>query len=554
MLKMVDGTGIIGVDMICPLGVSTPQPPNYDRVELEGVGMLVLPNSLDAPLERLELVGKTEQVTTTGAQLFEASRYEGVTKNGVTVTVKDGVITATGTPNINTWIQVFVSRENYQKLFKPENKIYLKTNKSKDCNYDFGIYGAFGSPIIGTITEGNSGRVLPAELPRNDTDFYFFIDVKIGTELKGSIKPIVYHDGDGTWEPYTGGKPSPSPEYPQEIVNAGRLNEDTGKYEIDVTINSGNLFKLIEHTSGYYVVKDGKVQINKTIGYSWTAVVNNLHKQTVILHITTAINTRYRMYCTDLEDTILYKYEDSSANTNDNSHTFNMPDGAKKIYVSVLEINSAEQAEIALNLGSTALPFEPYKEQSLTLTSDRPLTKWDRLVEQSGQIGWLYGSKIYVVTGNEVFESRDGCNIESYTNRYFILNDLLMENDALKPLAYMKCLRNVQYVYSANIFEEGFETNKNQFHIKLSNDRVGILASDDHAVRTAKFSEYMKKIHKNGNPIEILYATTDTVFLPLQQEEQNAIRALKTYYPTTVITADGGELDPDIKVTYRKEI
>ena len=76
MLKMVDGTGIIGVDMICPLGVSTPQPPNYDRVELEGAGMLVLPNSLDAPLERLELGGKTEQVMTTGAQLFEAKNAE----------------------------------------------------------------------------------------------------------------------------------------------------------------------------------------------------------------------------------------------------------------------------------------------------------------------------------------------------------------------------------------------------------------------------------------------------------------------------------------------
>lgn len=61
MLKMVDGTGIIGVDMICPLGVSTPQPPNYDRVELEGTGMLVLPNSLDAPLERLELLGNSVQ-------------------------------------------------------------------------------------------------------------------------------------------------------------------------------------------------------------------------------------------------------------------------------------------------------------------------------------------------------------------------------------------------------------------------------------------------------------------------------------------------------------
>lgn len=63
MLKMVDGTGIIGVDMVCPLGatVSPPQPPNYDNVEMEGVGSLMLPNSLKAPLERLELIGNSVQ-------------------------------------------------------------------------------------------------------------------------------------------------------------------------------------------------------------------------------------------------------------------------------------------------------------------------------------------------------------------------------------------------------------------------------------------------------------------------------------------------------------
>ena len=40
MFRMVDGTGIIGVDMVCPLGgaVSPPQPPNYDNVEMEGMG------------------------------------------------------------------------------------------------------------------------------------------------------------------------------------------------------------------------------------------------------------------------------------------------------------------------------------------------------------------------------------------------------------------------------------------------------------------------------------------------------------------------------------
>lgn len=63
MLKMVDGTRIIGVDMVCPLGgaVSPPQPPNYDNIEMEGVGSLMLPNSLKAPLERLELIGNSTQ-------------------------------------------------------------------------------------------------------------------------------------------------------------------------------------------------------------------------------------------------------------------------------------------------------------------------------------------------------------------------------------------------------------------------------------------------------------------------------------------------------------
>lgn len=63
MLKMVDGTGIIGVDMVCPLGgaVSPPQPPNFDKVEVEGVGSLMLPNSLKVPLERVELIGNSVQ-------------------------------------------------------------------------------------------------------------------------------------------------------------------------------------------------------------------------------------------------------------------------------------------------------------------------------------------------------------------------------------------------------------------------------------------------------------------------------------------------------------
>ena len=190
------------------------------------------------------------------------------------------------------------------------------------------------------------------------------------------------------------------------------------------------------------------------------------------------------------------------------------------------------------------------KEQTLTLTSDRPITKWDKLVEKDGEIGWLYGSKRYKVTGNESFESRGGYNGDSYTNRFFMLNDMQTDKTYSKPIAYVETLNHVLYCYAPDVNKEGFDTNIKQFHIKFSNDRVGILISDDHAVRTAKFSEYMKKIHKNGNPIEILYATTDMVFLPLAEFEQDAIRALKTYYPTTAITVDGGEVVPTVELTY----
>lgn len=527
MLKMVDGTGIIGVDMICPLGSSTPQPPNYDRVELEGTGMLVLPNSLDAPLERLELGGKTEQVQTTGAQLFEASRYEGVTKNGVTVTVKDGVITATGTPNINTWIQVFVSRENYQKLFKPENKIYLKTNKSKDCNYDFGIYGAFGSPIIGTIREGNSGRVLPAELPRNDTDFHFFIDVKIGTELKGSIKPIVYHDGDGTWEPYTGGKPSPSPEYPQEIKNSGKWNEDKQKYEVDAKFTGKNLFDKDKVTSEnpfgesyrYVPIYIGKGTKTVTVQYS-KKLSDGLGFYTCISRVAGSTTQIFG-----------WLYHSGSSSLAHNLLQFQA--NQDTVYLSYAGNINALKNELCqylqVEISDTQTPYQPYKEQTLTLTSDRPITKWDRLVEQGGEIGWLYQSAVKEYIGDDSVTLYD-------TGFYFKLSDKKIVNGE----GYCKELK--QYVSREKNPCINFNMTPNIYAYVLNTQAI-------YGSTVSAIKEYLK-----SHPLHLAYKTEIPEFVPLPQSEQNAIRALKTYYPTTVITADGGELDPDIKVTYRKEI
>lgn len=69
---------------------------------------------------------------------------------------------------------------------------------------------------------------------------------------------------------------------------------------------------------------------------------------------------------------------------------------------------------------------------------------------------------------------------------------------------------------------------------------------DDETINTVElFEQYI-----SDKDIKILYETESTEFVPLPQPEQNAIRALKTYYPTTVIMVDGGEVIPTVEVTY----
>ena len=46
------------------------------------------------------------------------------------------------------------------------------------------------------------------------------------------------------------------------------------------------------------------------------------------------------------------------------------------------------------------------------------------------------------------------------------------------------------------------------------------------------------------------YVLEKEVIVPISQSEQDAIRALTTYHPTTVITVDGGDVDAGIEVEY----
>lgn len=405
MLKMVDGTGIIGVDMICPLGISTPQPPNYDKVELEGTGVLVLPNSLDAPLERLELGGKTEQAQTSGKNLANPSEFVIGTLAG----------DAGNIINLKQYITT-----GYIPVIP--GKRYSTSCGNKFLAHTITAYDKEKTKI-------NYPMNMSSEMPEGAAYIrlsYKKIDMANVTEsdMEELKKVCMVNEGSTVlpYEPYTGGKPSPSLEYEQEVKNAGKWNEGTQKYEVDVKVTNAE--------------------------QNWS------------------------------------------------------------------------------------------KEQTIALTSDRPLTKWDRLVEQGGEIGWSYKSKVYdgfdgknnrIELGNKVGNVR-------HFSVYFASTPDSMGNANSYCDKYIGV--NVSWI-------------KEKFGIfcDWNNGVKFFSAPNEKVTNLEEFKAWLIE-----NPLKIAYETTNPEFIPLPQSEQNAIRALKTYYPTTVITVDGGELDPDIKVTYRKEI
>lgn len=508
MLKMVDGTGIIGVDMICPLGVSTPQPPNYDRVEMEGTGMLILPNSLDAPLERLELGGKTEQVQTSGKNLFDSNIAKNK-ENYKEVTIAGSVIYA------------------IELSLKPNTKYAFQcVIKSVPTTMNVG-----NSTIRYVVSDGQKRVITTNE----DGKLYIGFSANPDGEIHKigvSIVDIQVEESTTVtpYEPYTGGKPSPSPEYPQEIKNVGKWNEGTQKYEVDAKVTGKNLLNLQKASE-----KVNWTQHSNFPGY-YNFPVFVGRGNTVTISIPQKIPTGQGLFLSVCltesgarEGWIAHNSNDSLNNTkltykatNDyiylNAHSDTIA-GMKKYF-----------GNLQVEYGNVATPYQPYKEQTLTLTSDRPITKWDRLVEQGGEIGWLYGSVIATID--------ETISLSLYPpNGFFfrVKNIDKKEKTGYCDKLYAKRMSNGEpFVLFGNGNNNGLYTlNTQEFYGKTASE-----------IR-AKLKEY---------PLNIIGKSETTQFAPLPQSEQNAIRALKTYYPTTVITVDGGEVDLDIKVTYRKEI
>lgn len=209
----------------------------------------VLDNATGKPFRGLHIYGRSEQVTATGAQLLDLDALELSQETGATVErLDDGGFLINGTPK--------AAYEQYTRVFTLDlepGTYYISG----------GEYSAGCAVAQIKITNADGTKIY-----RNNREF----DV-LGTEKEISIiiqststDPIdnykVYpmlNKGSIAlpFEPYTGGKPSPSPDYPQEIVSAG------GDGNLNVMVGGKNIFpgpeqpKTVERNGLTFSYKDG---------------------------------------------------------------------------------------------------------------------------------------------------------------------------------------------------------------------------------------------------------------------------------------------------------
>ena len=348
----------------------------------------------------ITMQGWTEQNSTTGSQLFNVDSMKQVTvpggeRWGYEINIPAGSYTlSTTNPNNITGTGVYLYIQILGKDGEWSSITYVIGNQSPKKNI----------PI--TLEEG---------------DIIYFYDAQgVGTNeiSKQKFQQMDYMLNTGSsalsYEPYTGGQPSPSPEYPQPITSAGKYNEEAQKWEYEITI---------------------------------------ANEQT-----------------------------------------------------------------------------DPDKNQTVTLTSDRPLTKWDKLEKRNGVWGWLYKSAEIVLDGSE--QNVEGFALRNETVAVYYVEILEKQKGSDNVI-----IDKMRYEYGAWGGTTGEYTFSGHPVSKLI--YLSIPVSEEGEGIKSWFT---------SNPLVLWYETAEETFVPLSESEQEQMNTLYTFRPTTVLSND---CDCNMTLTYK---
>lgn len=408
MLKMVDGTGIIGVDMVCPLGgaVSPPQPPNFDKVEMEGVGSLTLPNSLKAPLERVELIGNS------------------------------------------------VQGEN------------------------------------------------------------------------------------------------PAPDNPQEIKSAGKYDEASGKYLLDVKVTGKNLFdsRYASNPFNWVDSGDGFKTLNKPL-------ITNGEEYTISSIKLLPKGLGFNFLISESFDRLSVKHYYFYHNGNSPAIKDRVTvRGSDNLYLKM----TGDFDSFASNLlnilqfekGGNKTAYQPYTEQSVQIALDVPLMSIVRITDGKNVQESLNSSGI--TRRFKEVEITKNARILTHLGNYGApeINSILARypDASLKKAGAVLC-EELKFGNTWNSEEESVSMTEQGIDFRLSRERLGLGSNTTPEENKVAVIKYLEK-----HPLHCIAELNEPITEPLPESVQAQLSSLHTENGTTHINIDSGEVECGIKLTYRKEI
>lgn len=476
-----------------------------------------LADSDNGKIMDMMVYGKSEQKQYSGKNLFDKSTSKSAWISDGGIYLEKGEI-GENTDVVSTYIGV---KENstYIASFKTNYNTALVYWCTYNANKEFASTIKNANKI--TIPTGIRYVRVMISLPQqycvavNDE-----LQVELGTEATA-------------YEPYTGGQPSPSPDYPQQIKSV--VNPT-------VKVCGKNLLKVNESIFPFtkggvtftYDKSDGAIVMNGTTDEPmipdilFTAFTDASKKYA--LSRKTANNSQF----------IVIGNVPSNDNFYSNSNATDILNGGKysiKMYFDKAISFSNERFYIQLEKGSTATAYEPYHEQTVTL----PYTLNAIPVSSGGNVtidGQQYiadyvdverGKLVRMVSPVVVSDSGYGLG---YSNSHQVLINKYIKNTTNDKIGIILCdkLRpasadDVWNGAADNIVSvHGMEANKLTFRC------------------TAKAND-MDSALKFIKSCKIYIALAEPEEIDLTKEEITAFKALATYYPTTNISINSEQLD-----------
>lgn len=396
-----------------------------------------------------------------------------------------------------------------------------------------------------TITDGHN-------------DVWCFIEAPKGLAVDETIYPMIQFASitDESYEPYTGGKPSPNPEYPQEIVSVG------GNGSIEVNVRGKNLTDIY----GYSAVSIENPEDKRVLNNKFGTTLNTTEKTDKLIvnqeildgagvgsyksgYFVIGINRKLEVgkdyiitfRINVIRDPLSASRVEVSFNGIEFEHC-NVTGDKVTAKAKYTEYRERQYVEIRNNGMSVELSdfmitevgetddYEPYTEQSIqfhhTLNAIPEATGIDTNITIDGQryaadyVDADRGKLVQMVNsltldGDKLKFVADSAN--AYWN--------LPKHKAVKPSGY--------FVLSKYFSKRSFLANSvYDFIYTTKNEMAGLFETVD------ELNAFVAQKYKENDPVILYYFMREPIENDLAQEEIEALKTLKTYTGTTIVEND----------------